>query len=81
MLLSGLTVVLALLYTLIAGFALVMTFAERARTGQKNPFYTALSVLACAAWPVTLMIVAITAQLYPRPATPAHATAKVRVAG
>ncbi len=61
MLITSLIVLGAVLYTLIAIFALLMTYAERARSGARHPFFVLLSTLACAAWPVTVVVVALTA--------------------
>lgn len=61
MLMISLTVMLSVLYMLIAGFALFMTYTERSRTGSVSSFYTALSVVACLVWPVTVMVVALVA--------------------
>lgn len=80
MLITSLTVMMMVLYTLIAGFALFMTYEERSRSGKTSPFYTALSVLACAVWPVTVVVVAITALALQRRATPAPA-AEAQTAG
>ncbi len=82
MLITSLTVMLMVLYTLIAGFALFMTYDERKRTGRVSAFYTVLSVLACLVWPLTVVVVAVTAlALQRRSSTPvATAPAKAQTA-
>ena len=80
MLLTSLTIAVAVLYALIAGFALFMTYDERKRAGTITPFYTALSVVACLAWPVTVVVVAVTALVLQRRPAPAAAT-EVQTAG
>lgn len=81
MLITGLIVIGAVFYTLIAGFALFMTYAERSRAGSIHPLYTALSVVACAAWPVTVILTAIAAVAMQRRPMPATAPAKAQTAG
>ncbi len=71
MLITSLTIMLLVLYTLIAGFALFMTYDERQRRGNVSAFFTALSTIACLAWPVTVVVVAIAAlALQRRSSTP-----------
>lgn len=62
MLMTSLTVVLLVLYALVAGFALFMSYDERSRAGSISPFYTALSTLACLFWPITAVGVAVAMQ-------------------
>lgn len=73
MLVYGLAVMLVALYTLIAGFALFMTYDERRKTDTKSPLWTALSVVACVFWPVTVVAVAVVAVAMQRK-TPVKAT-------
>lgn len=84
MLMISLTVMLSVLYMLIAGFALFMTYSERSRAGSVSAFYTVLSVIACLVWPVTVVVVALVAvAMQQRPTgAPALATAnKTQTAG
>ncbi len=77
MLITSLTIMLLVLYTLIAGFALFMTYDERKRTGKVGIFFTVLSVIACLLWPLTVVIVAVTAlALQRRSSTPVAAKAQ-----
>lgn len=50
------------LYMLVVVFALLMTFDEHRRSENANPFYNALSFVACLFWPVTLLAVAVVVQ-------------------
>lgn len=76
MLVYGFAVMLVALYTLIAGFALFMSYDERRKTNNKNPLWTALSVVACVVWPVTVVVVAIVAVAMQRK-TPIKAAVQV----
>lgn len=76
MLVYGFAVMLVALYTLIAGFALFMTYDERRKTDNNSPLWTALSVVACVFWPVTVVAVAVVALAMQRK-TPVKATAQV----
>ena len=71
MVMSGLVFTLMALYTLIALFALFMTYLEQRQTQNTNIFLNALSFLACLFWPLTLFIVALTMMMMRRrrPAT------------
>lgn len=81
MLITSLTVMILMLYTLIAGFALFMTYHERKSTGNTSVFYTVLSSVACLAWPVTVVVVALTAlALQRRASPPVRAAAEVSTA-
>ena len=54
-----------LVYAAIAAIAGLMSLSEHAAKGQRNPFLKALSLVACAVWPLVLaaMIVAMRRQM------------------
>lgn len=61
MLVYGFAAMLVALYALIAGFALFMTYDEWCKTNERKPMWTALSVVACVVWPLTVLVAAVAA--------------------
>lgn len=50
------------LYVVITIFAIVMSYNEQRRTGNKSFLFNALSFVACVIWPATIAIIFIAAQ-------------------
>jgi hypothetical protein len=50
-----------LAYVAICGFSVAMTWLERRRTGQDNPAFALLGLLACLLWPLTVLAILLTA--------------------
>lgn len=59
MLIYAFVATLLILYTLIAAFALQMTYYEQCKTNNQSIFYCVLSFIACVLWPITLLTVAV----------------------
>jgi hypothetical protein len=52
----------AIMYLLVAGFALLMTYDERQRMGMNGNTLKILSFLACLFWPATVLVALIMTQ-------------------
>jgi uncharacterized protein involved in cysteine biosynthesis len=51
--------VIMTIYTLIASFALQMTYSEQCATNNTSTICNVLSVIACVFWPLTMLTVAV----------------------
>jgi hypothetical protein len=49
-------------YLFVAAFAACMTYFEQKDTGSRSPVFRALGFLACALWPLTVVVVAFMIQ-------------------
>lgn len=54
--------VFVVLYLIVAGFAVLMTYLEQVRTRNRDVLFNMLGFLACLLWPLTLVAVTIAAQ-------------------
>ena len=66
MLMYAFAAILLTIYLLTAGFALYMTYDEQRKTHSSNPLLNLVSFVACIAWPVSLVIVALTVLTTPK---------------
>ncbi|PHR52961.1 MAG: hypothetical protein COA47_17355 [Robiginitomaculum sp.] len=54
--------ILILVYAVIAGFALFMTFSEKAKSGSRGLRWAPISLFACLIWPITIVAVIVAAR-------------------
>ena len=59
------TVIFTMLYLFVASIAVTLTYVEQRNTGHRSMIFTALGFMACAVWPLTLLIVALAVTVRP----------------